>query len=213
MLTVHHLGKSQSERIVWLCEELAIPHELKRYDRDPQTMAAPPAYKALHPLGAAPVVTDGDLVLAESGAIVEYLLGRHGDERLSVGPEAANFADYLYWLNFTNGTLQPALSRNAMMRRGGLADDHPLLRALVQRTDRAIALLDERLSRNAWCAGDAFTAADIMLVFTLTTMRYFAPFDLAPWPAIRAYLRRVASRPAYRAAMEKGDPGMPLLLD
>jgi glutathione S-transferase len=96
MLTVHHLGKSQSERIVWLCEELGVPYALKRYERDPVTMLAPAEYRALHPIGAAPVVTDGDLVLAESGAIIEYIIAKQGGGRLALGPSHPDFATYLY---------------------------------------------------------------------------------------------------------------------
>ena len=115
MLTVHHLGKSQSERIVWLCEELAIPYELKVYERDPVTRLAPPEYKALHPLGTAPIIADGDIVLAESTAIVEYLLAKFGNGRLTAAPADANFADYLYWFHFANGSLQPALMRLSLI--------------------------------------------------------------------------------------------------
>ncbi|MGI4861548.1 MAG: glutathione S-transferase, partial [Janthinobacterium lividum] len=112
MLTIHHLGISQSERIIWLCEELELPYELKRYARDPVTILAPPELKALHPLGTAPIITDGPLVLAESGAIIEYILAKHGDGRLAPAPGAPEFADYLYWFHFANGTLQPAMARN-----------------------------------------------------------------------------------------------------
>ena len=103
MLTVHHLGVSQSERIVWLMEELGVPYELKRYDRDPTTRLAPAEYKALHPMGTAPIITDGDVVLPESGAIIEYVIGKYGEGRLAVKPDAANFADYVFWLHFANG--------------------------------------------------------------------------------------------------------------
>ena len=104
MITVHHLGISQSERVVWLCEELGIPYALKRYDRDPTTRMAPAEYKALHPMGVAPVITDDDVVLAESGAILEYLMARYGGGRLSVRSDQANFPDYLFWFHFANGT-------------------------------------------------------------------------------------------------------------
>src|SRR5262249_21663526 len=104
MLVVHHLGISQSERIVWLCEELGIPYELKRYDRDPQTRMAPADYKALHSMGQAPIITDGDVVLPESGAIMEYIIGKYGDGRLAAKPTDKNFADYLYWFHFANGS-------------------------------------------------------------------------------------------------------------
>jgi glutathione S-transferase len=107
VVTVHHLGVSQSERIVWLCEELDIPYELKIYPRE-SNGAAPAAYKALHPQGTAPIITDGSLALAETGAIVDYLLARHGGGRLTVGPQAPNFPDYLYWLHFGNGFFVPA---------------------------------------------------------------------------------------------------------
>jgi glutathione S-transferase len=103
MLTVHHLGISQSERIVWLCEELEIPYRLERYDREGGRGRAPAAYKALHPAGTAPVITDGDVVLAESGAIVEYIIQEHGNGRLSVAKGQPNFADYLFWFHFANG--------------------------------------------------------------------------------------------------------------
>ena len=96
MLIVHHLGRSQSERIVWLCEELGVPYELKRYERDPVTILAPPEYKALHPIGAAPVIADGDLVLAETGAVAEYIMAKHGRGRLAPAPDHPGFADYLY---------------------------------------------------------------------------------------------------------------------
>src|SRR5215475_8709131 len=107
MLTVHHLGHSQSERIVWLCEELGIPYELKRYERRADNRLAPPEYKALHPLGAAPVITDGTLVLAESGAVVEYLIQTYGGGRLAMPSGQPDYPAYLYWFHFANGTLQP----------------------------------------------------------------------------------------------------------
>lgn len=115
MLTVHHLGKSQSERIIWLCEELDVPYELKRYERDPATILAPPEYKALHPVGAAPVITDGALVLAESGAVIEYVIAKHGSGRLALGPDHPDFAQYLYWFHFANGSLQPVMGRNMVL--------------------------------------------------------------------------------------------------
>ena len=212
MLTVHHLGKSQSERIVWLCEELDLPYELKVYDRDAVTRLAPPEYKALHPLGAAPVIEDGDVLLAESGAIVEYIVARHGEGRLVLAPDHPDFAQFLYWFHFANGTLQPATGRNMILGRLGLPADTPLIKAMKARLDLALGLIEARLGKADNLAGAELTTADIMAVFSLTTMRNFLPFDLAPYPAIRAYLQRIAARPAYQRAMQKGDPGMPLLL-
>ncbi|SCB54488.1 glutathione S-transferase [Bradyrhizobium shewense] len=212
MLTVHHLGRSQSERIVWLCEELELSYELKRYARDPVTMLAPPEYKTLHPSGAAPVVTDGDLVLAESGAIVDYIIAKYGNGRLVLGPNDPAFPQFLYWLHFANGTLQPGMGRMMILNRLDLAKDNPTLLAMKRRLDRSYDLLDARLRDAEYLAGNAFTTADIMMGFSLTTMRYFQPYDVQRCPNVVKYLGRVSARPAYRRAMEKGDPGMALLL-
>jgi glutathione S-transferase len=208
MLTVHHLGKSQSERIVWLCEELGLAYELKLYARDPVTILAPPEYKALHPMGAAPVITDGDLVLAESAAVVEYIIARHGGGRLAPGPDHPDFAQYLYWFHFANGNLQPNLGRYMVLRRLDLVADNPVLVAMKRRLDRALDVVEARLGEARYFAGSDFTAADIMTVFSLTTMRIYLPLDLAPYPNIRAYLQRIGARDAYRRAMQKGDPDM-----
>ena len=212
MLTVHHLGKSQSERIVWLCEELAIPYELKRYTRDPVTILAPADYKALHAIGAAPVITDGDLVLAESGAVVDYIMAKYADGRLALNSGHRDFAQYLYWFHFANGTLQANMGRNMILNRLKLADDNPVLLATRMRVDRAFELVEARTRETEYLAGSEFTAADIMMGFSLTTMRYFLPYDLGRCPNIVSYLARIGSRPGYRRAMEKGDPGMALLL-
>lgn len=213
MLTIHHLGKSQSERIVWLCEELGLPFTLQHHIRDAVTMLSPPALKALHPLGAAPVIVDGDLVLAESGAIVDYILAKYGGGRLVLGPGHPDFAQYLYWLHFANGNLQPNLGRNMVLRRLNLAANNPTLLGTQGRLDRALGLVEARLGEADYLAGLVFTAADIMTVFSLTTMRTFMPFDLAPYPHIRAYLQRIGGRAAYRSAMHKGDPAMQPMLD
>lgn len=212
MLTVHHLGKSQSERIVWLCEELGIPYALTHHTRDAVTMLSPPSLKALHPLGAAPVITEGDMVLAESGAITDYILARHGQGRLTLPPDHPDFAAYLYWLHFANGSLQPVMGRNMILNRLNLAEDNAVWLAQRGRLARALALVEGRLAQVPYFGGAEFTAADIMSVFSLTTMRYFMPLDLTPYAAIRAYLQRIAARPAYQRAMAKGDPGMVLLL-
>ena len=212
MLTVHHLGKSQSERIVWLCEELEIPYELKRYARDPVTMLAPPDYKALHPIGTAPVITDGDFVLAESGAIVDYIMAKYGDGRLALRPDHPDFAQFLYWFHFANGTLQAGMGRLMILNRLKLTDDNPMLVATRGRVDRAFDLVDARVRDAEYLAGKTFTTADVMTVFSLTTMRYFQPYDLSRCPNVVRYLGRIGARPAYRRAMEKGDPGMALLL-
>lgn len=208
MLKIHHLGHSQSERIVWLCEELGLPYDLRHHTRDAITRLSPPDLKALHPLGAAPLIEDGDLLLAESAAIVEYIIVKHGGGRLKLGPEHPDYAAFLYWFHFSNGNLMPAMGRLMMVSRANLPADHPVLVSVQGRLDKVMALVEARLGEAPYFAGDEFTAADIMSVFSLTTMRIFQPMDLAPYPNIRAYLRRVGERPAYRRAMAKGDPDL-----
>jgi glutathione S-transferase len=212
VLIVHHLHKSQSERIVWLCEELGIDYELVCHDRAPSG-AAPPDYKAMHPIGIAPIIQDGDATLAESGAIVDYILAKYGHGKLAAAPDDRSFADYLYWLHFANGTLQPLTGRLMMLHRLALTAENPVAAASFGRSALVFQFIDDHLANATWLAGDAFTAADVMSVFSFTTMRYYVPIDLKPYPHILAYLARVAARPAYQRAMEKGDPGMKLLLD
>lgn len=211
-LVVHHLGVSQSERIVWLCEELGIDYTLKVYDRDAVTRLAPAEYKALHPVGTAPVITDGEVVLGESGAIMEYIIGKYGQGRLAVGPDSPNFADYLYWMHFTNASLISSEMIRIVTGALGIPADDPRLAFSRSRADTAFALVEQRLGEADYFAGAEFSAADIMMVFALTTMRVFAPRDLAPYPNIRAYLQRIGARPSYQRAMAKGDPGMTPLL-
>jgi glutathione S-transferase len=211
MLTVHHLGVSQSERVVWLCEELEIPYELKRYDRD--RGAAPPEYKALHPAGVAPVITDGDFTLGETGAIFEYVIARYGQGRLAPAPEDPMFADYLYWFHFANSSAPLNNMVDILIHRFKVAEDSDAVRGLAtRRGGQTFALAERRLGESAYFAGEGFTAADIMMTFPLTTMRMLGRRDLSPYPHIRAYLQRIGERPAYRRAMEKGDPGLARML-
>ncbi|WP_437308092.1 glutathione S-transferase family protein [Sorangium sp. So ce388] len=212
MLKIHHLGHSQSERILWLCEELGVPYDLEKYTRDPVTRLSPPELKELHPLGAAPLIEVDGMLLAESAAIVEFILARYGRGRLRHGPDHPDFASYLYWFHFSNGNLQPAMLRSMIVGRCGLAPDHPVQTSVQGRLDQVLALIEARLGQTDHLAGSEFTAADIMSVFSLTTMRLFHPVDLAPYPNILAYLRRIGARPAYRRAMAKGDPELTPML-
>jgi glutathione S-transferase len=209
MLTVHHLGISQSDRIVWLCEELEIPYEMVKYDRDPETRLAPAAYKALHPAGTAPVITDGDLVLGESGAIIEYIIHTYGGGRFTLKQGDAGYSEYLHWFHFANASMMSAGMIDLIIGMLGVSSDDPIVAALRRRGDQAFAMVEDRLGKVHYFAGDAFTAADILMLFPLTTMRMFAPRDLAPYPHIRAYLKRIAARPAYQRAIKKADPDLP----
>lgn len=211
-MIVHHLRRSQSERVVWLCEELGLDYELKGYDRDSKTILAPADYKALHPMQVAPVIQDDDVLLGESGAVVDYILGKYGKGRLQHGPSHPGYAEYLFWFHFSNGSLQPLMGRNMMFHRLAVPDDNPFKVAQIGRLKRALEHMNERLATHDFLAGD-FTAADIMSVFSLTTMRIFAPLDLSPYAHIRTWLKRLGERPAYRRAMEKGDPGFAPMLE
>ena len=205
MLTVHHLGESQSERIVWLCEELGIAYDFIRYDRA-ATGAAPPEYKALHPLGTAPIISDGAIALAESGAIVEYISRKYADGRLILGPDHPDFADYLFWFHYANGSLVPAFMMDMVAKRMGAEP-------MGGRTDLGFQMVEARLGEAQWFAGSEFTAADVMMVFMLTSGRVHSGRELGDSPNLRAYLQRVGARPAYQAAMAKAEPQRGPMLD
>ena len=191
MLTLHHLRASQSDRILWLFEELGLPYELKCYDREP-SMAAPPEYKALTPFGTAPTIADGDLVLGESGAIVEYVCHRHAGGRLILGPDHPDYVNYLYWFHFGNGSLVPAMMVEHVLNAAGAAPMGP------SRTDRALSVIDARLAEAPYFAGAELTAADIMMCLPRLGERR----DLSPYPHVRAYLDRVEARPAWQRTAE-----------
>jgi glutathione S-transferase len=210
MLTIHHLGISQSERIVWLCEELEIPYQLIRYKRDATTRLAPAEYKALHPVGTAPIITDGELILAESGAIIDYIITRYGDGRLRVPADSPQLASYLFWFHFANGTMTATGMLELIL---SMSKDSAAAEYVHARADRGFNLVEERLGEADYFAGNELTAADIIMFFSLTTLRVFAPRDLTPYPNIRAYLKRIGARPAYQRAMSKAEPGFIPLLD
>lgn len=192
MLTVHHLRNSVSDRVIWLCEELALPYELKCYSREP-SLAAPPEYRALSAFGAAPVVEDGDLTLGESGAIVEYLCTKHGDGLLVLGPDHPAYADYLFWFHFANGSMVPAF----MIEHITSAANIPPAPSPT-RGERVVAMIEERLGEAPYFAGEEFTAADIMMALP----RFAERLDLAVLPNVRGYLERVTRRPAWQRTEE-----------
>jgi glutathione S-transferase len=211
-MIVHHLSTSQSERILWLCEELGIAYEMQRHERERESRLSPPALRALTPMGTAPVIEDGDVLMGESGAIIEYIIAKYGNGRLALAPSHPDYAKYLFWFHFANATLQPLMGRNMALRRLPVPADNAFALGTRARLDRALDAMESRLLGNDWLAGKEFTAADIMTVFTLTTMRIFMPLDLSPYPGILAYLQRVGARDAYRRAMKKGDPDMEPML-
>ena len=211
-LTIHHLRRSQSERIIWLCEELSIPYTLKTHLRQP-TLEAPDSYRDLHWTGTAPIIEDGpDIKLAETNAIFEYILTKYGNGRLVLPPTHPNYADYLFWLHRANGTMQPsfvAVMFDRVANKNNSKNEESFVQKFTQkRIDRNFAALEEQLGRYPYLAGEQFTAADCICVFPLTTLRLFVPYGIEKYPNVVRYLERIGQREAYRRAMEKGDPDM-----
>ena len=215
MITVHHLNNSRSQRILWLLEELGLDYEVKRYQRNPQTMLAPPELRAVHPLGKSPVITDGDLTLAESGAIVEYLADRYGAGKLAPAFGSAERVRYLYWLHFAEGTAQPPSLLKLLFDR--IKSKSPLLVRPIARAiaDRALAsyvlpniernldFMESELGKNEWFVGAQFGAADIQMSFPVEAYRARGGLD-EKRPRLMRFLEKIHSRQAYRRAVERG---------
>lgn len=209
MITIHHLGVSQSDRIVWLMEELGLPYELRWYDRQPDLLS-PPEYRALHPAGTAPIITDGDMTLAESTAIVEYISQRHGGGRLSVPVNSPDYPHYLFWMQFNNNLQSALFVKVAVQATGAEPDaDNLLLTAMRRREDGLYRALEERLAVSEYLGGPAFSCADIMSTFNLTSLvELIGAREIdATLPNTRAYVDRVTARPAYQKAMAIAGPG------
>jgi glutathione S-transferase len=205
MITIYHLSSSRSERIVWLMEELGLEYRLELFRREPNG-AAPQPMKAIHALGKAPIIRDGDTVLAESGAIVDYIVHRHADGRLAVQPNAPAYARYIYWLHFAEGSLMSLMLIALVLSRVPEARDSPVRARVLDRMTQTLSFVDSELAGGLYFAGADFTAADIMMTFPFTTMRHFLDYDLGPYANILAYLERIESRPAYLKAMALAGP-------
>lgn len=205
MITIYHLETSRSERIVWLMEELGLEYKLEIFPRE-TSAAAPAPLKTIHGLGKAPVIRDGDVVLAESGAIVEYIVHRHAGGRLAVPPDDPSYARYLYWLHFAEGSLMSLMLIALVLSRVPEASTSPVTARIGARVQQMLAFVDTELGSGPWFAGTAFTAADVMMAFPFTTMRYFLDVDMAPYPNLFAYVERIAARPAYQKAMRLAGP-------
>jgi glutathione S-transferase len=208
MITIHHLGVSQSDRVVWLMEELGLPYELKWYDRGADFLA-PPEYRALHPAGTAPVITDGDLVMAESTAIVEYISQRHGNGRLSVPASDPDYPHYLYWMQFNNN-LQSLLFTRLAAKSTGMdpAADSLIMTTTLRREEGIYRALEQRLGESDYLGGPGFSCADIMSLFNLTSLAMLGARAIdETLPNTRAYVERVTARPAYQKAMRIAGPG------
>jgi glutathione S-transferase len=216
VITVHHLNNSRSQRVLWLLEELGVPYEIQRYQRDPQTMLAPAALKAVHPLGKSPVITDDGMTVAESGAIVEYIVERYGQGRLAPKPGTPERLRYTYWLHYAEGSAMPPLVMKLIFTRLKSAPMpffiRPIARAIA---DRALSgfvepqiklhlgYLEGELGKSPWFAGADFTAADVQMSFPLEAAAARGGLDAAR-PKLMEFLARIHARPAYQRALEKG---------
>jgi glutathione S-transferase len=217
VITVHHLNNSRSQRILWLLEELGLPYEVKRYQRDAQTMLAPPELRAVHPLGKSPVITDGEVTLAESGAIVEYLASRHGNEFLIPKANSPEHLHYIYWLHFAEGSAMPPLLLKLIFDRiesgkGMPFFVRPFARGIAQQVkkmmvqpnlERQLDYMEKWLSEREWFAGAAFSAADIQMSFPLEAAASRGGLNEGR-PQLWAFLKKIHQRPAYQRALEKG---------
>lgn len=216
MIVVHHLNNSRSQRVLWLLEELGVAYEIQRYQRDPKTMLAPPALKQVHPLGKSPVITDDGRVIAESGAIVEYLVERYGGGKLAPAPGTDERLRYTYWLHYAEGSAMPPLLLKLVFDR--IEDGpmpffvRPVARAIARQVKQAfiapqlqlhLDYLEGELARSEWFVGNEFTAADIQLSFPLEAAALRG--GLGPSrPRLYGFLQKIHSRPAYQRALERG---------
>ncbi|HYW04324.1 MAG TPA: glutathione S-transferase [Gammaproteobacteria bacterium] len=218
MITVHHLENSRSQRILWLLEELELDYEVKRYERDPKTMLAPASLKQVHPLGKSPVITDGDVTLAESGAIIEYLVDYRANGRLAPAPGTRERVDYTYWLHYAEGSLMPLLVFKLVIGRIPTRPMPFFARPIARRISSGLqaqfldprigenlAYLEHELSGRDWFVGDSFTAADVQLSFPLEGAAARGGLD-DRYPRLSGFLQRIHERPAYQRALERGGP-------
>ena len=216
MIVVHHLNHSRSQRVLWLLEELGLPYDIRFYQRNPKTMLAPPQLREIHPLGKSPVITDGEVRLAESGAILEYLVQRYGEGRLRPQPGTPAALRYLYWMHYAEGSLMPPLLMKLVFDRIQTARmpffARPIARTIAQRALKGFVMpqiethlnvLETELGAAPWFTGDEFTVADIQLSFPLEAAKARGGLD-GRRPALLDFLARIHQRPAYARALERG---------
>ncbi|HEY2463563.1 MAG TPA: glutathione S-transferase [Steroidobacteraceae bacterium] len=216
MVVVHHLNNSRSQRVLWLLEELDVPYDVKRYERDAKTMLAPPALLAIHPLGKSPVIVDDDVTLAESGAIIEYLMGKYGDGRLMPPAGTAQRLRYTYWLHYAEGSAMTPLLLKLVFDRVATNPAPWPISAIARRIAATVTgafiapnikrhfdYIESELNSHPWFAGEQFTAADVQMSFPLEIAVPRA--GLSPSrPKSIAFLERIHARDAYKRALERG---------
>jgi glutathione S-transferase len=203
MITVHHLNESRSQRILWLLEELGVPYDIRFWFRDPHTRMAPAELRQIHPLGKAPIITDDGRAIAESGAIIDYIVRRYGNGRLCPDPASAAYDDYVQWLHYAEGSASlPFVILPIASSFGRMAT--PLRRRVDHELDLTLGYIDARLRGRDFLLGDALSAADVQMSFVGELAVNFA--DVSNFPDLAAWVARFQARPAYKAAIERGGP-------
>lgn len=216
MINIHHLEHSRSQRILWLLEEISVPYEIVHYKRDPETMLAPPELRAIHPLGKSPVLEEEGIIVAETGAIIEYIIERHGGGALRPPPGTPEARAWTYWMHYAEGSAMPPLLMKLVFERlpenaSGLV--RPLVKGIARRAQEGfvdprlqehIAFWDASLKETGWFAGEAFSAADIIMSFPLEAAA--ARAGASEHRNIRDFLDRIHARPAYQTALQRGGP-------
>ncbi len=218
MIIVHHLNNSRSQRVLWLLEELAVPYEVKRYERDPKTMLAPPELRKVHPLGKSPVIEDGPRIVAESGAIIEYLVETHGGGRLQPPAGSDERLRWRYWLHYAEGSAMPPLLMSLVFAKVRSAPApffvKPVAKAIADKVmdgfvtpqiTTHLQFMESELGRSTWFAGEDFGAADVQMSFPVEAAAARGGLD-ARYPRLQAFLQRIHARPAYQRALAKGGP-------
>lgn len=217
MLIVHHLENSRSQRILWLLEELRVDYDIIHYKRDKKTNLAPPELRKVHPLGKSPVIDHDGKVIAETGAMIDYILDHFDDGRFRPQPGTADYERYRYWLHYAEGSAMPLLLMKLLLSRMGDAKmpfyAKPIARKLVggvsagyvdPNVDLHFSYIDSELSKRSWFAGENFSGADVIMSFPLEA--YSVRGDISSKPNISRFLERIHERPAYKEALERGGP-------
>jgi glutathione S-transferase len=204
MIVVHHLNNSRSQRVLWLLEELGIEYDIKFYERDPKTMLAPPSLLWVHPLGKSPVITDGEQTVAESGAIIEYIVSRYGNGRLIPPSDTPERLRYTYWLHYAEGSAMPPLVMNLIFNRFGAGDSRANDAFIAPQIKLHFDYVEGELAKSTWFAGSEFTAGDIQMSFPLELIAMQAEL-ISNRPHIKEFIERIHARPAYKRALERGN--------
>ncbi|MEH2009588.1 MAG: glutathione S-transferase [Nostoc sp.] len=203
MIVVHHLNNSRSQRVLWLLEELGIEYEIKFYERDPKTMLAPESLRQIHPLGKSPVITDANLTIAESGAIIEYLVDHYGNGRLVPASSTPEHLRYTYWLHYAEGSAMPLLLMQLVLNNFGAGDSSVVSGFIAPQIKLHFDYIEGELRKSTWFTGEEFTAADIQMSFPVELIAMVKE-EVESRPKLQEFVERIHARPAYKRALERG---------